>query len=137
MRRRKLLAAMAGVALGVVALFLLFGETARDRVLRQKYERIEVGMTQADVVALLGPPGDQAPERPPRTGIGLGIGPDHSYCIEWWTDNVEVLVSFADNGPARLPSDRFLRKDIGPCTRESRLQRIAESLKRQWRRWFP
>ena len=122
--------AVAGLALGLVGVFLFFGDTALDRALRQKYKQIEVGMTRADVVALLGPPGDQAVELPPRTWFSLGIGPANTYCVEWWTDQVEVIVSFD------RPSDTVMAKDIGPCIRASLLEMTTDRAKRQWHRWF-
>jgi hypothetical protein len=60
MRRRKLLRALA---IGLVALvgFGAFVVWPREeRVTFENYKRIQLGMSQADVEAILGPPGDHA-----------------------------------------------------------------------------
>jgi hypothetical protein len=59
MKRKRLLlavggiAALVGVTLGVLALL-----PARPGVTRENFDRIEIGMTRAEVEAILGPPTD-------------------------------------------------------------------------------
>jgi hypothetical protein len=63
MRRRKLLVALAGLAV-VVAVGVVVLWPPEDRITEANLERIKEGMTQAEVEAILGPPGDY------RTGHG-------------------------------------------------------------------
>jgi hypothetical protein len=63
MRRRKLLVALAGLAaVGVIVLcsrpdgFVLWSRP--NRVTRENYDRIHIGMGRTEVEAILGPPGD-------------------------------------------------------------------------------
>ena len=56
MRRRKLIA-LAGLAVLVAAgAFVLWPRP--DRITRANYDRIRMGMSRAEVEAILGPPGD-------------------------------------------------------------------------------
>ena len=56
MRRRKLLAALAGFILFAAGAFLLIPVPTLSRVTRENYDRIERGMTLAELEAILGPP---------------------------------------------------------------------------------
>src|ERR1700722_8910984 len=59
MRSRKLRWMLVGlVALIAAGAFVLWPENRLDRVTRENYERLHKGMSQADVDAILGPPGD-------------------------------------------------------------------------------
>jgi hypothetical protein len=55
MRRRKLLAALAGLAV-VVAVGAVGLWPQSDRVTREIFDRLRVGMPRAEVEAILGPP---------------------------------------------------------------------------------
>jgi hypothetical protein len=66
MRRRKLLLLLAGLAVLAVGVVVLWPRT--DRITRENYDRIQPGMTRAEVEAILGPPGDY------RTGLGETYG---------------------------------------------------------------
>ena len=58
-RRRKLLVALAGLAVVVaVGAVILWSQLEPDRITQASFERIRVGMTRADVAAILGPAGD-------------------------------------------------------------------------------
>jgi hypothetical protein len=66
-RKRKLLVVMA-VTLAGVAIAVLVAWLRPDRVRRENYTRVEKGMTRAQVLTVLGTPGDY------RTGPGETVG---------------------------------------------------------------
>jgi hypothetical protein len=58
MRRRTLLAALTGLAVVVAAGVVVLWPWQSSRITRENYERIHERMSQANVEAILGPPGD-------------------------------------------------------------------------------
>ncbi len=91
-----------------------------DSALRENYERIQNGMTYAQVVALLGPPGDHAPE----AGEILDGWQTMADCpdYEWYTDTVQVIVIFDW-------SDRVVQKDIAGVCRGDKPGLVQKLLK--------
>jgi hypothetical protein len=77
MRRKKLLAALAVLAVVLAAgAFVLWPPP--ERVTWENFERISVGMSRADVVAILdGPPGDYTTG--PDANWGSYVHPDKSW----------------------------------------------------------
>src|SRR6516164_3764614 len=57
MRKRTLLVTLAGLAV-LVAAWVVVLWPRNDRVKRENYDRIQIGISRADVEAILGPPGD-------------------------------------------------------------------------------
>jgi outer membrane protein assembly factor BamE (lipoprotein component of BamABCDE complex) len=55
-QRRKLLLALAGLALVVAGTFVLWPRA--NRITRENFDHIEKGMSRAQVESILGPPGD-------------------------------------------------------------------------------
>jgi hypothetical protein len=107
MRRRKLIAAGVGLAVLVaVGTFALW--PSPDRITRKNYERIQKGMSRAEVESLLGAPGDyrtgpvgyeaaeykEAVGRPASNSI-RGIKP-----ALWLGDHALVEVAFGEDGRA-------------------------------------
>src|SRR5262249_46113118 len=103
---------------------------------------IKVGMTQAEVVAILGTPGDQStmdvePDADPSAranflgNVNSSQTPDHMW-LSWTTDTAEVTLVFAGKGVVEfgicVPSRPV------PASIWRRLQKRAERL---WREWFP
>jgi hypothetical protein len=65
MRRRTLLVALVGLAVvGAAGVVVLWLWPRPERVTRENYDRIQIGMGRREVEAILGPPGDY------RTGRG-------------------------------------------------------------------
>jgi hypothetical protein len=134
MRRRKLLTAVVGLAVLVaVGAFVLWPR--QDRVTRENYDQIKVGMTRAEVDAILGPPGDYTTVEPFGTGYGqqsegtqLIIPPT----VDWVGDEGYLQVGFDDE-------DRVVGKIFTRHLQSVRasLERIIWPVKRLWRRWFP
>jgi hypothetical protein len=135
MQRRKLLVALAGLAVvvtvGVVVLW-----PRPDRVTPENYACIRLGMSRAEVYALLGPPGDYATgdtkasdlPNPPRLADLL-----HAASLpEWVGDRAAIGVYFDGAGNVAYAECRHLEPvDHGP------LGNLLWRLKRQWDRWSP
>jgi hypothetical protein len=128
---------LAGLAVLVaVGLFALWPQP--NRITRENCARINKGMTQAEVVAILGPPGDYTsgpmlledeewPEDDCYRGFAaFSEGP--AWCGD--TGCVEVRV---DNSGEVLAC-RFVG---GRRVEQSALANLLWRAKRQWRRWFP
>ena len=142
MRRR--LVVRAGLAVLIaVGVFALWPRT--DRVTRANFDRLRIGMSRAEVEALLGPPADyttvplhnpwcgpddvdsavdlsnESVARAPADGLSL-----------WATDQALVLTTYD-------PDDMLADPGFLPCTRlpQSALNNLLWRAKRQWHRWFP
>jgi hypothetical protein len=147
MHRRTLLVALAGLAVVVAAGTVVFWPRP-DRITRENYARVHEGMTQADVEAILGPPGDS------RTGPTLFGSPterhdlvplsrilsewpepvdpcSYLHCI-WASDSVQIEVGFHTKMGAYRATCRPLRSG-----NQSVFDNLLWRAKRQWRRWFP
>jgi hypothetical protein len=149
-RRRKLLAALAGLAVVVGAGVVVLWPRA-ERITRENYEAIRLGMTRAEVEAILGPPGDYATV-PFDIGSGSEVDPSdvYVYCLvaplplsssddssrvrACWCGNDRLIMIAYDgpNGGVEALSSTHLRKwDQSP------LANLLWRARRQWHRWFP
>ena len=152
---RKLLVALVGLAV-VVAAGVVMLWPWEDRVTRYNYDRIQIGMSLADVEAILGSPGDY------RTGLGetgILVGQGSTEAMVWTIDPATDLVPKLPNWSA-IPDDQRLWADwlsdsfvidiavdesgsvvekIGwpRRTTKGRLDNLLWRAKRQWLRWFP
>jgi hypothetical protein len=134
MRRRTLLVVLAGLAVVVAAGVVVWPRA--NRVTRENYDRIRVGMSRAEVYAVLGPPGDystreaipsELPDPPTLTYRWQAISLE-----EWFGDRAAIEVYF--DGAGNVASARcWLLEPIdhGP------LDNLLWRAKRQWHRWFP
>jgi hypothetical protein len=134
MRRRRLLVALAGLAVVIAAgVVVLWPHT--HRTVTENYVRIEQGMTRTQVETILGPPGDYrtGPAEPETVPVYFSaegakvVVPD-----VWKCDDTLVYVaydlagcvmdktSFANKRRTQSPFDNFLWR-----------------AKRLWHRWFP
>jgi hypothetical protein len=164
MRRWTLLVALAGLAVVVAAGVVVLWPRA-DRVTRANYERIQIGMTRADVEAILGPPGDY------RTGhgeAGVNCLGEHGAVLDmqnmsWVPDDPDDLDSTLPKWSRNLANHsedprlwaswstdsfeivtRFDYSggvaDLWGYPRRTTQGPVANLLwraKRQWRQWFP
>jgi hypothetical protein len=107
------LAVLAVVAAGTVAAW-----PQPDRLTRENYDRIQVGMSRGQVEAILGSP-NGCRER-------LDI-----VRLTWEGDEAGILVF--------LSSDQvmFTYWSGGPCMARTRLDDLIWRAKRRWHRWFP
>jgi hypothetical protein len=140
MRRRKLLVALAALAVVIAAGVVVPGPSPEPSlVTRENFDRIQVGMSRAEVEAILGPPGDY------RTGPVQGVlvwdlildGTIwHDQCTNgsaWVGDTGWVRVEFNNGDGTVWASEFFESKRIAQHPLDNLLWRA----KRQWHRWFP
>jgi hypothetical protein len=140
MRKRKLWWTTGlAVLLLAVAAFGLWPPQP-DRVTQENFDRINEGMSRADVEAILGPPGDysggplvlEAPGPPVRFEPAKeSRGTDDSAFVEWANDSGRAQVVFDGSG-------RVDWRYFGPVRRmeQTALDNLLWRTKRQWRRWF-
>jgi hypothetical protein len=136
-RRRTLLVVLAALAV-VVAVAVVVLWPQQDRIKRENYERIQRGMSLAEVEAILGPPGDcrtrptiYVPHifAPPRLADRLASEPDVDI-KKWEGDSGDIEVVFRD-GETKAAFYATDPLNQGP------IANLLWRLKRQWHRWFP
>jgi hypothetical protein len=129
MRRRKLLVALAGLAVVIAA-----GVVVWPRPLwatRANYDRIrdrEGIVTRAEVEAILGPPGDYRTVLTSDSGVPL----QQSNCESWVVNEGHVLVWYYDDD---VVSSWALFPAV--AVKQTPLENLLWRAKRQWHRWFP
>jgi hypothetical protein len=149
------LAALAGAA--ALALW-----PRADRVTRANFDRIRVGMSRAEVEAILGPPGDYRTGRtkeesdpldPPCFDIDetafnadayYGLGPDGIWDQAFWFGNEAYIIVVFKSGVVSESRDPR-RVGIGGSKsfvrtvklEQGPLENLLWRAKRQWRKWFP
>jgi hypothetical protein len=135
MRRRKLLAVLAGLAV------LAAGAWPRsDRITRQNVDSIKDGMSQAEVEAILGPPGDYT-TGPVRWMRWMSV--DEAVAISgsaydsetpetsWMADTGMISVRFGSHGV-------YIKRFADAQKEEQTLpDNLLWRAKRLWRKWFP
>jgi hypothetical protein len=159
MRRRTLLVALAGLAVVIAAGVVVVWQRPLSRITRENCDRIRLGMTRAEVEAILGPPddyrtghgesdfGDDSASRwvgdPPgfqHWGLGWFAYPNFQPVegvpttgmqANWFGDSCRICVVVDDAGRVRDSRVYNRRLTQGP------LDNLLWRLKRQWRRWFP
>jgi hypothetical protein len=129
MRRRKLLVALAGLAV-MVAAGAVVGWPRANRVTWENYDRIREGMTRAEVEAILGPPGDY------RTGPtialnGSVIAPYGSRHQGDWVGNEGFIGVVFDSG---VVEHKYFYRTVK--REQSPLGNLLWRAERQWHRWF-
>jgi hypothetical protein len=107
MRKRKLLFGIAAPAVAAVAvgLCLLLRPASPSRTTLENARRVRLEMNRAEVMALLGPPGDYTTGPIARSGepAGLFRNPDEvGGRVEYWTsDTVHISMTIYDNNRLR------------------------------------
>jgi hypothetical protein len=152
MRRRKLLVALAALAV-VVAAGVVMLLPPEDRLTEQNFDQISVGMSRAEVEAILGPPRDYSTgplkyagrslqmfggsRGTHRTGsyvplAHVGVQGDQTEQVEWRNDRQMLHVYF-------LPSGRVREKSFLDVARvdQSLYWDTFWRAERLWHRWFP
>jgi hypothetical protein len=138
MRRRKLLVVLAGLAVLAVGAFLLWPRP--DRITRDYFQRIRIGMGRAEVEAILGgPPGDYTTLNvSPHIGMRIVVDMDddgtiRNYPPEEWTGNtMSIWVSFGPSG--KVISTSY---EDSESVKEWPWDNLRWRFWRQWRKWFP
>jgi hypothetical protein len=138
MRRRTLLAALAGLAVLVAAGVVVLWPRSSSRITRENFDRIKVGMSLAEVETILGAPGDYTTGPYDEFSPDLYSGGDLDWAratkVDWWSDTSGVTVVFDVSGSVQGSFfDRCHRAEQGP------LANLLWRAKRQWHghRWFP
>jgi hypothetical protein len=147
MRSRTLIMMLAGLAVAVAVVVIALWPTRPNRVTRENYDRIQIGMTQAEVEAILGPLGDYATV--PFDNGRSEVDPSDLYSQvvrsfssiddasnrvrACWSGNDYLIVITFD------PKSEVISKG---CTEQLRIEQgplrnAVWRLKRQWHRWFP
>jgi hypothetical protein len=130
MRRRKLLVALAGLAVVVGAVVFVLWPRAPSRITRENCARIHEGMTQSDVEAFLGPPGDYT-TGPTTLAFIVHIGQQPPRTLWWESDSVVVRIDFSATGTVTSVGDLPVNREP-----QSALGNLVWRAKRQWHRWF-
>jgi hypothetical protein len=127
MRRRKLLVVLAGLAVLAAAAgaFVLWAQPSR--VAWADLAQIRIGMSRAEVRALLGEPGDYR-SRPTNYGWDWSRSGPPVYYDGWYDDEAAIEVNYARCDGKFIVMNRRIGIDEEPFLR--RVQRL-------WRRWFP
>lgn len=157
-RKRRWVLVLAGLAVLAAGAFVLWLQP--ERISQENFDRIRVGMSRAEVEAILGgPPGDY---RTVRTVWNSAVEEDPAYCsaVDYrasiidekgyssssleggvWASGVPITGSwFGNEGeiqvdltPEAVCDKDFLRYDK---KEQGLLENLQWRAKRQWRRWF-
>ena len=150
MRRRKLLVALAGLAV-VVAAGMVMVWPRPERITRENFDRIREGMSRAEVEAILGPPRDYRTrigetdygrtentwiaDRGPDFALGTNWVPGQSkgkpyLKADWMDDSFRITIVIGQSGSVVDKEGWPRRKTQG------QLDDLLWRGKRQWQRWF-
>jgi hypothetical protein len=138
MRRRTLLVVLAGLAVvGAAGVVLL--RLQEDRVTRANYDRIQIGMSRADVEAILGPPGDYSTTQMAYLledpwPVESWPSDDRVVVEEWCYDKASIDVAFTPTGTVMRA--RFWTGSLTDPEEDS-LDNLRWRLEDMWHRWFP
>jgi hypothetical protein len=147
MRRRKLIAVLAGLVVLFVGLLigvaiLLAPPRTPQTLTPVRFKQIRAGMTRAEVEAILGPPGDYSTGAREQAPLVYGPGEDLWHVFgsgevmvtgtNWESDAAMINVSYDSSGKA-VCGGYFPRRLISDNPIANALWRA----KRLWRRWFP
>jgi hypothetical protein len=160
MRRRKLLVALAALAVVAAGVVVLWPQPQpSSRITRENFDRIKVGMSRTEVEAILGPPGDyrtrlgetdgtdvigSPPWQPDWVDYGPAIAtwqplvsdtgeraiPETSAGV-WICDSMEITILSTDDSGRVYAAEAYARRSAGA------LDNLLWRFKRQWHRWFP
>ena len=139
MRKRwRWLLALAGLVVLVAGASVLWPRA--DRITQENFDRINDGMSQAEVEAILGPPGDfrTLPPAPVDATHQLPIDTtdptDESiHEVRWFGDKGWIVVGFTNNDQVTSVASFDAASEIP----NGHLDNLLWQAKRQWRRWFP
>jgi hypothetical protein len=138
--RKRAVQVVVGLVLVALAAVALMPRTNPVCITSQSSNLINGGMSQAEVRAILGPPGDYAsgptePDGPSEYGrIGgcwpPGRTPPQAADV-WVTDSGAIAVYFGEQGAQETCFRPSHRIDQSP------VDNLLWRVKRRWRKWFP
>jgi hypothetical protein len=144
MRRRTLLVVLSGLAVvGAAGAIVLWpAGTLQSKITPENCARIQVGMTRAEVEAILGPPRDYTTMMPIAQSYSTGniesttaalINNDITLRREVWAaDGLAKVICFSSDGKVTVLATCQWR-----CDERAPFTNIYYRAKRQWHRWFP
>jgi hypothetical protein len=126
MRYRNLILVLAGVTL--CAAGVIGSGEQNDRITSENYDRLTQGMTQTEVVAILGPPGDYSSVPMQVSGMAY-CGSDIRLQQTWQGDQGEITLEFS--------GDSVVFKHFCPSVplKRSQLEILLWRARRLWHRW--
>jgi hypothetical protein len=140
MRMRKPRWVLAGLAVLLLAAGAFVARPRSDRITKENFDRIRVGMNRAETEAVFGgPPGDytNGSTWTASSGFALAeVGDDGESRIiplsEWQSDTLIAWIVFDESG-------KVMHKESAGNSRMGRgpLESLLWRAKRQWRKWFP
>jgi hypothetical protein len=141
MRRRRRVGLLAVLAVGVAALWFVYLPRP-CAVTPQNFQLIHVGMTEEDVFAILGQPGDYrnadteyAPPPPHVPDDWFGRGTAGNADGRWQRDSAEIDIRFVDEADGR----RTVCGGICCNTRSKSHDPFVDAwwrARQRWRRWL-
>jgi hypothetical protein len=138
MRRRKLWWVVAGLVVLLLAVGVFVAWPRPNRITQENFDRIQQGMSRAEVEAILGPPGDYRTlpqEFEPWALTSVAFQPSSK--ASFWHANtmsisMSISIEFDESGRAQGRSASTSQTIVnGP------FDNLLWRVKRQWRRWFP
>jgi hypothetical protein len=139
-RRLRWLLALAGLV-GLAGAFVLWPrQEPASRITQETFDCIRVGMSRAEVEALLGRPGDYSsgpmladPRHPEDVPPFWSWSDDFPPIVSqhWCCDAGQISIRFGPGGVARKNFMHGFRMEQGA------LENLEYRAKRQWHRWFP
>jgi hypothetical protein len=130
MRKRRLLLAVFVALLDLVIVsFLIPAPDVPSKVTRENFDRIQHGMTDDEVTAILGPEGDYSGRHHGRFSSGGG----YSLRRFWWGVQGEIFVEFEKDrsNPDRFGPWRVVDKTFSPLPPGSPRETYGERWYRQ------
>ena len=97
LKRRWSLVAIA--LAGVLALVVIL---TRPVPFKERVKQLRDGMTEAEVKAILGPPGNHSGQRYAKVHRGCGLEQGEGWIHEWMWDDGYVSIWFGDDGKAKI-----------------------------------
>jgi hypothetical protein len=141
MRRWTLLVALAGLAVLVAAgtVVLWSRATPPSPITREGYKQVKWWMSENDVVAVLGPPGDYRTGYTEYNPVECVLWPGDSNVLrrtwgrfdrEWESDTACISVTFDRKG-------RAVGAEFCPQHKPTHLEMFLRRVNRLWKSWFP
>ena len=135
MRRRKLLVALAGLAVVVAARAVALWPEPPPRIAQENFDRIRIGIMRADVAAILGPDGDFKTRDCKRRDLCAMISGEAVATVEmqtWDTDTGRIDVYYSRRGTVAWAMYSVNRlPEAGP------VENFLSRARYLWRRWLP
>jgi hypothetical protein len=140
MQSRKLIPRLAVGMVALVGVGAFAFWPVPQRITRKNFDRIEIGMSRAEVEVIVGPPGDYTTGPTHLANIGrrlvISFGDDGQLLsldiAGWIADSAIICVGFNRSGVVE-----WKNLDDNSRLPQSEFDSVLWRAKRQWRKWFP